>query len=56
MMNEVIDGNFYPNFTQELLAFDYREPEYREGCKWRKAMRGIDAKYEAAGLEMEFGV
>lgn len=54
LLDEIIDGNTMQHIVTDLLDYDCQEPEYREGARWRTAMRSIDKKFEAAGLGFGF--
>ena len=56
LLDEVIDGNAMRLIVSDLLEYAPGEDNRNAGEAWRRAMRSLDKKFEAAGLETTFGL
>lgn len=54
VVSEVVEGSTMPSIAQDLAAFDYREPEYRQGRAWLAAIERVEEKLNAAGINAKF--
>lgn len=54
LMTEVVEGNTMGSIAYDLCQFSVDEPNRREGERLMRAIRSVEAKYEAAGLMVAF--
>lgn len=53
---EALEGNTMGGIVHDMLQFCSDEPVYKVGTGWKRAMRSIENKLEAAGITASFNL